>query len=223
MPPTRLSPETIATRVRVKKPNKTAQHILKVATQMFAEKGFDGTIMDELCERSGVNKASIYYHFGDKATLYDTALTDLFKRVADPILSAVAQRETPQQKLHTFIDMFARTASHTPAMPAVLMRELASGGIHMPVSAREQMQRLLFALKVILKSGYEQNLFKRTDPLTIQFMVIGTLCFFISSEPMRLAIPSQAKLDPNLDETIAELIRIIESALLLSPSTYNQT
>ncbi|MBD3776644.1 MAG: TetR/AcrR family transcriptional regulator [Thiotrichales bacterium] len=220
MPKHALSLDTAATRVKAKKTGKTAQRILQIATEMFAEKGFEGTIMDELCQRSGVNKASIYYHFGDKIRLYDSTLTHLFKRVADPVLQAVAQAETPLQKLRVFIEVFARNASQTHAMPAVLMREFASGGIHMPTPAREQMQRLLFALKIILSSGHQQGVFKQTDPLTTQFMIVGTLCFFISSEPMREAIPAEKKLDPTLDEIVIQLTRTIESALL-SPTIEN--
>ncbi|NPA71325.1 MAG: TetR/AcrR family transcriptional regulator, partial [Gammaproteobacteria bacterium] len=46
-----------------KKPSKTAQLIQHSATKLFAEKGYDGTIMDELASITGANKASIYYHF----------------------------------------------------------------------------------------------------------------------------------------------------------------
>ncbi|CAN8139295.1 HTH tetR-type domain-containing protein [uncultured Thiomicrorhabdus sp.] len=214
-PPSLVGHSTLS-RLRAKKRGKTANKILATATEMFAETGFGGSTMDELCARSGVNKASIYYHFGDKAGLYEVALTELFKSVVEPVLQTVAQAQGSRNQLHAFIESFAQQASLTPTMPAVLMREIASGGMNMPIAAREQMQRLLFALKVILQQGEEDGIFKESDPLTTHFMILGSLCFFITSEPMRLAIPAEKKLDPSLDETIQQLTSMVEAALLIA-------
>lgn len=214
---TALQPSLIeystSSRLRAKKRGKTASKILQTATEIFAENGYSGTTMDQLCARSGVNKASIYYHFGDKAHLYEVALTELFQQVIEPVLRAVAQVHDVLEKLHVFIASFAEQASRLRTMPAVLMREIASGGMNMPVAAREQMQRMLFALKVILQEGQKTGRFKTKDPLTLHFMILGSLCFFITSEPMRLAIPAEKK-DLNLDETIGQLTSMVEAVLL---------
>mgnify|MGYP000079353929 CR=1 FL=1 len=68
---------------------KTSQKILNCATRLFAQHGYDGTIMDDLAEQCDVNKASIYYHHKDKATLYENALTALFTPIADAVIEAV--------------------------------------------------------------------------------------------------------------------------------------
>lgn len=212
--PVSLVEHSTSSRLRAPKRGKTATKILQTAIEMFAEKGFGGSTMDELCARSGVNKASIYYHFGNKAGLYETALTELFKSVVEPVLQAVVQAQGPVEKLHAFIATFAENASQTPTMPAVLMREIAGGGMNMPIAAREQMQRLLFALKVILQDGEKTGRFKSGDPLTTHFMILGSLCFFITSAPMRRAIPAERKLDLSLQETIQQLTSMVELALL---------
>ena len=211
--PVSLVEHSTSSRLRARKRGKTATKILQTATEMFAEKGFGGSTMDELCARSGANKASIYYHFGDKAGLYEAALTELFKSVVEPVLQAVAQAQGTVEKLHAFIAAFAENASQTPTMPAILMREIAGGGMNMPLAAREQMQRLLFALKVILQDGEKTGRFKPSDPLTTHFMILGSLCFFITSAPMRQAIPAKKKIDPTLDETIQQLTAMVEAAL----------
>ena len=37
-----------------------------VSRQLFAEKGFDATSVDEIVEKAGVNKSSVYYYFKSK-------------------------------------------------------------------------------------------------------------------------------------------------------------
>ena len=121
--------------------NKTAIKILKAATQLFAEQGYDGAKMDDLCARTGANKASIYYHFKDKANLYEVVLTRLFKSIVDQVITQVDAQQEVVAKLDALIETFAKTTYQNKQMPAMLMREIASGGTHMPVPARAQMQR----------------------------------------------------------------------------------
>lgn len=193
---------------------KTALKILDCATDIFAEKGFEGTIMDELAEHCGVNKASIYYHFNDKATLYEVCMTRLFKKVVDQVILQVAQCDGVEEKLKTFVYEFAKGAYSHKQMPATLMREIAAAGKNMPVPARQQMQRLLATLKDILIEGEKQGVFRSVDPLMIHFMIIGSLSFHITSEPMRLAIQSESKKDPSLDEAVGHVSELIYHALL---------
>lgn len=49
---------------------KTRERILKVASLIFAEKGFDGTSIRMICTKAGVNIASINYYFKSKERLY---------------------------------------------------------------------------------------------------------------------------------------------------------
>ncbi len=48
----------------------TQKKLLKVAAEVFAEKGYRDTTVAEICQRSGSNVAAINYHFGGKDSLY---------------------------------------------------------------------------------------------------------------------------------------------------------
>ena len=168
---------------------KTSQKILNCATRLFAQHGYDGTIMDDLAEQCGVNKASIYYHHKDKATLYENALTALFTPIADTVIEAVGSVDDPVIKLKSHIRAFANASADNPYFASILMREMASGGVHMPVRAREQMQRILYTLNKTLQLGEANNIFIAADPLIIHFMIIGTLNLFVASIPLRNSLP----------------------------------
>ncbi len=45
------------------------EKIMKVATSLFAKKGFDATAVDEIAGKARVNKALIYYYFKNKEDL----------------------------------------------------------------------------------------------------------------------------------------------------------
>ena len=60
---------------------KTKKKILKVAEDLFAERGFNGTSVDLIAKQTGVNKALIYYHFKDKNDI----ILSLFSSIIDEL------------------------------------------------------------------------------------------------------------------------------------------
>ena len=64
---------------------KTKEKILRVAEQLFAEKGFNGTSIDKIAKAAGVNKGLIYYHFKDKKDI----VVSIFKGIINEIEQSV--------------------------------------------------------------------------------------------------------------------------------------
>jgi len=55
---------------RMKEEGDTSRKLLDSACAVFAEKGYRNATVAEICERAGVNIASVNYHFGNKEALY---------------------------------------------------------------------------------------------------------------------------------------------------------
>src|SRR5262245_54607202 len=55
-------------------PDDTQQRLLQTAGEIFAEKGFEGTTVREICQRAEVNIAAVNYYFRDKGRLYIEAV-----------------------------------------------------------------------------------------------------------------------------------------------------
>lgn len=53
-----------------KKTSSTKLHIAKVAEQLFSQKGYAATSMEDITQASGSSKGSIYYHFKSKEKLF---------------------------------------------------------------------------------------------------------------------------------------------------------
>lgn len=52
----------------------TRQKILRIATRLFAQKGFSGTSVRDIVHAARVNVSAIHYYFGDKRKLYKETL-----------------------------------------------------------------------------------------------------------------------------------------------------
>ncbi len=65
--------------------NDTRTRILRVSARLFAEKGFDGTRVDEIAKEAHINKAAIYYYFDSKNQI----LSVLFQQLIDNAINLV--------------------------------------------------------------------------------------------------------------------------------------
>lgn len=65
------------------------EHVKQQVLQTFWRQGYADTSVDELCEAAGLNKASLYAGFGDKAQLYRLALGAYLTQAGQAMSSAL--------------------------------------------------------------------------------------------------------------------------------------
>ena len=63
--------------------------LIEVGRKLFAEKGFDGTSVEEIAAVAGVSKPVVYEHFGGKEGLYAVVVDREVQRLLDGITSAL--------------------------------------------------------------------------------------------------------------------------------------
>lgn len=90
----------------------TRQRLLEAAGEVFAERGFHGATIREICLRAGANGAAVNYHFGDKVRLYAEVLkySNRCAALKHPPDMGLAPGAAPRARLRVFIrSMFLRT------------------------------------------------------------------------------------------------------------------
>lgn len=71
----------------------TRQRLFDAALSLIAEHGYDVTTVDEIAERAGVAKGTVYYNFGGKEELYTALLEWGVTRLAETLREAVLPEE----------------------------------------------------------------------------------------------------------------------------------
>ncbi len=79
--------------------DKTRARLFEVATELIGEKGFGSTTVDEIAERAGVAKGTVYYHFASKAELVEALIADGLEPLAQQMREAAASEETAREAL----------------------------------------------------------------------------------------------------------------------------
>jgi AcrR family transcriptional regulator len=87
----------------------TRAEILEVATELFTDRGYDGTSLREISGRLGITKAALYYHFRSKDEIL-RALIEPMGRV----LTELVERLEGARNISEWADALSRTLSMIP-------------------------------------------------------------------------------------------------------------
>jgi AcrR family transcriptional regulator len=96
--------------------------LIEVAREVFAERGYEATSVEEIAERAKVSKPIVYEHFGGKEGIYavvvDREMDAVVKRIAEAISSG-----TPRQRVERAALAFLTWVQDNPGGFAVLSRD----------------------------------------------------------------------------------------------------
>ncbi len=158
--------------------------ILAAARQEFSAKGAAGARVNEISERSGVNKQLIYYYFGNKEGLYAAALEAVYAEIRELERGLHLDEETPQEAMRSLVSFsFDYLAAH-PEFIGILNHENATGGHHIQQSETiHGMNSPLIALvRKTLRRGVAAGIFRKgIDPLHLYISIAGMSYFFFSN------------------------------------------
>ena len=94
----------------------TQERILQAATTLFLEQGYEQTTVAQVAERGGVSRATVFWHFSDKAGLFREA----FNRLVEPFRRSIEsgfEEVDPELRLEELLTRYPSfIASHREAM-----------------------------------------------------------------------------------------------------------
>lgn len=97
--------DSIAQRPARKDGNLTKKRLLKAASTIFAERGYNDANIADICHRAGANIAAVNYHFRNKETLYSEVLRYNFDKLmqAYPTNGGLPDNAAAEDRLYVLI------------------------------------------------------------------------------------------------------------------------
>jgi len=74
---------------RPKEPEVSRQEFIDAAYELFVQKGFHDTSVDDVIKRSGRSKGGFYHHFNSKAELFGEMFEGFFQKAVEPFEQAM--------------------------------------------------------------------------------------------------------------------------------------
>ncbi len=92
------------------------ERILAGALEVFKSNGLDGATMDEIAQKSGFGKATLYYYFHSKEEVFAAILEIGWQKLWTSLESVIAGDHSPRQ---TFINVLLKIAENARNRPGL--------------------------------------------------------------------------------------------------------
>lgn len=152
-------------------------HILEVAEDLFADKGFDGTSVRDIAGQAGVNLAMISYYFGSKEKLM-AALIQFRAEYTRGILEELNNDETltPWEKIDKLIELYVNKILNNYKFHCIMTQ-------HLPTVQSNEIRDMITDIKAknfeqvkkIIQEGQRKKLFRKVDMELTVGTVMGTI------------------------------------------------
>jgi len=188
----------------------TRRRLLDTAARLFAEQGYRGVAVRDICEQACANVAAVNYHFGGKGKLYEAALEHARQRAvqAAPPRPSTAGPSTPEDKLRRHLRCtLGRAFDRGPAgwYVRIVLRELVE-----PTAALKQTIEMHIAphqrrLEAIIAQAIGQDAdSERVKDLASS--VLGITLYFHNCQPAIAHLRPGATLDEPAAERLVDTV-----------------
>ena len=106
----------------------TRQRLLDAAEQVFAEKGYHGTVVDDIIQVSDSSKGGFYFHFPNKQAIFLALVDKLVPRLAAAIDRAIAGEADPVAQLDAALRTVLETFGRHRTLSKILLIEAVGLG-----------------------------------------------------------------------------------------------
>ena len=182
------------------------RRILEMATEAFARDGYAGARVDDIARRAGVNKAMLYYHFGDKDALYAAVFEEALAEGGRRLRAAADSEDAPPAKFKAVVHAMARMAGEHPHFAPLMLREVASGGAALPDAIVARMRGVFQVVGDVLAEGVQSGHFRPVDPYMTHMFIGGSMLVLISGAPLRRRVRRAAAVSDRAADDVAAYV-----------------
>lgn len=159
------------------------EHILNVAEELFAEKGFDGTSVRDIAQQAGVNLAMISYYFGSKEKLLES-LIELRSGYVYGVLEELNKDMSlsPWDKVDKLVDFYVDRILNHMRFHTIMWQESSARSEEIRNRTIGIKLRNLEQIMKIISDGQQKKLFRQVDiPMTVG-TIMGTISYYTQNK-----------------------------------------
>lgn len=176
--------------VRRKEGETTRERIKTAAVEVFIEKGYDGTRMQEIATRAGANKAMIHYYFRSKVDLFEAIIKETFEEMFREMrqVQPLPKDVDPKILFSRLIRLHFGFLSRHPELPKLLAREIHTGNPIVQKILTDLMKKvrkeLLADILAAMRRMIRAKKLRPVDPLQTIWNVVSLSLFFFIAKPV---------------------------------------
>lgn len=153
--------------------------ILKVATRMFAQRGFHHTSLQDIAEALKIQKASLYYYFDSKEEILSAILQRGVEELLVDAEKAVQAVDDPREQLDRLLDAHVRNLERRLDDIKVFLSERRSLTPAQERRYLEWRRRYEDLYVQVITEGQARGVFGEGRPRVLAYGILGTYNWLI--------------------------------------------
>jgi TetR/AcrR family transcriptional regulator len=148
--------------------------LLDLALDAFADGGYDGTSVRELCRRLGVSHNLVHERYGSKEQLWYAAIDHGFRRLANDLANAamvVPLDGDEIVRLRAILVRYVEVTAERPALIRIINQEAARPGGRLDHVYEQYIRPAHEVADAVLRSLERQGRARRVSPAALHFLV----------------------------------------------------
>ena len=165
-------------------PDASRQRILAAATEIFAAQGLDGARVDDIAERSEINKRMLYHYFGNKDELFAAVLYALYEDICSQSAALDLHADPPLKAINRLVDFAIDFYLANPHAITLLNDENLHKARHVAKSGRVRSIHKPFEdmIDAVLKRGAASGeLNGGIDAAHLYITIVGLIYYYLSN------------------------------------------
>lgn len=202
----------------------TSAQLVASASAVFAEAGFRGATVRDICRQAGANVAAVNYHFGGKEGLYEEVLRCGLRHALDlfPPDGGVANESPVEERLRGFIHSFLQRLT-APGPDAcygrLLMREMVDPTPALDAVVAGEIRGLMDRLGGMVREMLAREGDGTPEPARVQLCVASIVSQVVFYHHCRAVIP---RAFPGLDLVVRDIEALTDHILRFSVAGLRQ-
>lgn len=149
------------------------EEILRAAAELFYEKGYHATTMQDVADRVGMLKGSLYYYIDSKEDLLYITLDQVIKKGDDYFLQKVASARDPIEKLRRAIEAEIEYVIRDQVTVGLFLHEFDTLSDRRRRRILARMRRFQNRYIEIIREGQAAGVFRELDPRLVVYGILG--------------------------------------------------
>ncbi len=150
------------------------EDVIRAAAQVFRQRGFHGTTMQQIADAVGLQKGSLYHHIASKEELLHEVMMAGLKQFGECIAAVVTSPLPPAQKLRQLIETHIRFTAENADIATVILFEHRAV-LSFPALRDEYLAHRNFLesqFRTVIQEGIDSGDFASVDvPIVAQTML----------------------------------------------------
>ena len=149
--------------------------VLDAALDLFIEKGFPATRVEDIAKRAGLSKGAVYLYFPSKEKILEGIVRRAIVPIAEHALSFAKTYEGDPRLIITMVLKMLAMKLNDPrllAIPKLIFREVLGFPELAEMYRREVLDKVMPVVEGLIRKGIDEGYLRQVDPeLTIRSIV----------------------------------------------------